>query len=103
MGQVEWAARLPNFIAGLVLVPLTAVLAYQLTADCRASLTVALLVAFSPLPSNSPPPPSPHPLMTTLVMAGFVAAVGKRPSWAGWWLGLAVATKYQAVLFVPLW
>ncbi len=102
VGQVEWAARLPNFIAGLVLVPLTAVLAYQLTADRRASLTAALLVALSPLAIQFTPTAFTDPLMTTLVMAGLVAAVGKRPSWAGWWLGLAVATKYQAVLFVPL-
>ena len=102
LGQVEWAARLPNFIAGLVLIPLTAVLAYQLTADRRASLTAALLVALSPLAIQFTPTAFTDPLMTTLVMAGLVAAVAKRPSWAGWWLGLAVATKYQAVLFVPL-
>ncbi len=77
LGQVEWAARLPNFMAGLVLIPLTAVLAYQLTADRRASLTAALLVALSPLAIQFTPTAFTDPLMTTLVMAGLVAAVGK--------------------------
>jgi 4-amino-4-deoxy-L-arabinose transferase-like glycosyltransferase len=102
VGQVEWAARLPNFVAGVVLVPLTAVLAYRLTADRQASTTAALLVALSPLAIQFTPTAFTDPLMTTLVVAGLVAAVGKRPWGAGLWLGLAVAVKYQAVLFVPL-
>lgn len=101
-GPVEWAARLPNFAASIWLIPLTAVLAHQLTADRRASYTAALLVALSPLAIQFSPTAFTDPLMTTLVVAGLVAAVGQRPRWAGLWLGLAMATKYQAVLFVPL-
>ena len=102
LGQVEWAARLPNLVAGVALVPLTAVLAYRLTADGRASFTAALLVALSPLAIQFTPTAFTDPLMTTLVVAGLVAAVAQRPRGAALWLGLAIATKYQAVLFVPL-
>jgi hypothetical protein len=41
-------------------------------------------------------------MLVALVMAGCLAAVYKRAGWAGFCLGLAIATKQQGLFFVPL-
>ncbi|MFQ5421605.1 MAG: glycosyltransferase family 39 protein, partial [Anaerolineae bacterium] len=48
-GPVQWAARLPDFIASILLIPLTARLVWRWYGDGLAAVMTAVLLAFSPL------------------------------------------------------
>jgi 4-amino-4-deoxy-L-arabinose transferase-like glycosyltransferase len=111
LGPKEMAARLPNLFASLVTVALT----YKVTARLafsaedsshhggwRAGVLAALLAALSPLAVAFGATAFTDPLMVTWAMASLLAASSARPGWAGFWLGLGLATKYQAALFLPL-
>ncbi len=109
-GPVEWAARLPAFIASLLLIPLTAQLARRLTGDRLAGLLAAAIMAVAPLAVQFSATAFGDPLLTVWLVAALYAAAepgrtGTRragPLWAGLLFGLALATKYQALLFAPL-
>ena len=110
-GPVEFAARLPSWIASLLLIPLTAQLARRLTGDRAAAVVAAFLVAVAPLAVQfSATAFSDAPLTLWLMAALYVAArphsspdrAGPWPWAAGLLFGLALATKYQALLFAPL-
>lgn len=112
LGPVAWAARLPNWIASLLLIPLVAGWARHLFAD-RTAHTTALLtaasVAFSPLAIRFSTSAVIDPLLTALLTGALWLASGaksaenpRRPLWAGAVFGLAVLAKYQAWLFLPL-
>jgi 4-amino-4-deoxy-L-arabinose transferase-like glycosyltransferase len=148
-GPVEWAARLPNFMVSVWLVPLTAVLYRHLYLTqrrrdaedgrhqtLRASLCLsrspwrsarinllipALIVACSPLAIQFSATAFTDPLLTFWLITSLSAiripySVNRPPLTAhrspltahcspltsGLLFGLAVATKYQAVLFLPL-
>ncbi len=126
-GPVEWAARLPNFIASLLCVPLVGVLAWRLYRDGRTAVLAAIILALSPLAIQFSATAFTDPLLTTLLCASLVCVVSSKrfssspqpsPSrerepdslplsggglgWgSGLLFGLALATKYQAVLFLP--
>lgn len=119
LGPVEWAARMPAFVASLLLVPLTGVLAWQLYRDDLSAILGAAFIAFSPLAIQFSATAFTDPIMTTLLFAALFCAACVRhfnPSakasspggrqdmafWSGLWFGLAAATKYQAWLFLPL-
>jgi 4-amino-4-deoxy-L-arabinose transferase-like glycosyltransferase len=102
-GPVEWAARLPNMIASILLIPLTAVFAWRLFHNNLAPLIAALLVATSPMAIQFSPTAFTDPLLTAFLIGSLLFAVGRtRPLWSGLFFGLAVFTKYQAWLFFPL-
>ena len=108
-GPVEFAARLPSWIASLLLIPLTAQLARRLTGDRAAAVVAAFLVAVAPLAVQfSATAFSDAPLTLWLIGALYAAARPLSPrdkAWpwaAGLLFGLALATKYQALLFAPL-
>lgn len=110
-GPEEFAARLPSWIASILLIPLTAQLAQRLTADRTAVVVAAAVVAVAPLAVQfSATAFSDAPLTLWLVAALTVATRppassprGRaRPLAAGLLFGLALATKYQALLFAPL-
>lgn len=109
-GPVEWAARWPSLIASLLLIPLTAQLALRLTGDRLAALLAAAVVALAPLSIQFSATAFSDPLLTMwLVAALALAARHNRQAslpasgfWAGFCFGLALATKYQALLFLPL-
>ncbi len=108
LGPQETAARLPSFIASLCLIPLTAQLARRLTGDRLAALIAALLVALAPLAIQFSATAFSDPALVFWLMAALYAAsapAGARPRAslaAGLLFGLALATKYQAILFAPL-
>ncbi len=111
LGPVEFAARLPSWIASLLLIPLTAQLARRLTGDRAAAVVAAAVVAVAPLAVQfSATAFSDAPLALWLMAALYVAArpvsspakTRAGPFLAGLLLGLALATKYQALLFAPL-
>jgi len=102
-GPVEWAARMPSLIASLLLIPLTAQLARRLTGDRLAAVLAALLVAVSPLAVQFSATAFSDPLLAFWLVAALTCACRPAPFAAGLLFGLALATKYQALLFAPLW
>ncbi len=109
-GPVEWVARLPNFVASLLLIPLTAVLAWRISGNRLAGITAALCLALTPLSIQFSATAYIDPLMTTLLVAACVGMARPsnktvssiRPLVAGLCFGLAITAKYQAWLFLPL-
>jgi 4-amino-4-deoxy-L-arabinose transferase-like glycosyltransferase len=111
LGPEEWAARLPSFIASLLLIPLTAQLARRLTGDRTAAIIAAVIVALAPLTIQFSATAFSDPLLAFWLMAalyivarrGNLGDTGRRdPLLTGVLFGLALATKYQALLFLPL-
>lgn len=110
-GPVEWAARLPNFVALLLLIPLTVRLYRRLYPspihksqftiyNSPLPLTaVALFLTLSPYAIQFAPTAYLDPLLVTLLVAALAA---RKPGWSGLLFGLALLTKYQALLFLPL-
>ena len=117
-GPVEWAARLPNWIASVLLVPLVGVLVWHLWRDEATAVFAALLVALSPLHIQFSATAFTDPMLLFWGMGALWYQVsGVRHQVAGGrvqltnrqchllsglCLGLAVATKHQGWLFVPL-
>lgn len=101
-GPVEWAARLPSFIASLLLIPLTARLAWRLRQRRATAVLAATIVALAPFAIQFAPSAFLDPLLTTLLTAALLAVVERRAAAAGLLFALAAATKYQAWLFLPL-
>lgn len=99
-GPVEWAARLPNWIASVVLVPLVGIWCWRVW-DGQTAVVASFATALNPYGVAFAPTAFTDPLMVTLAMIALVLA-DRRAGWAGIWLGLALLTKYQAVFFVPL-
>jgi len=110
LGPREMAARLPNLFASLLTVALTFSAARSLFPVIHSAphrnrctpLLAALLIALSPLAIAFGPTAFTDSMMAMWGMAAVLAAAGGRPAWAGLWLGLGLATKYQAILFLPL-
>jgi 4-amino-4-deoxy-L-arabinose transferase-like glycosyltransferase len=116
-GPVEWAARLPNWIASILLVPLTAQWVWRWygnddgrpTADGRhfpralwikPAVVAAMLVTLSPFAIQFSPTAFLDPLLL-FWLVGSMALID-RPGWSGILFGLALLTKHQAWLFLPL-
>jgi 4-amino-4-deoxy-L-arabinose transferase-like glycosyltransferase len=110
VGRVEVAGRLIGLMAGTLSVPLMWRLALISPAPFSqnwakgetSAIVAAAAMALSPFAILFSPTAFLDPLMLALVLASLVAVTRKRPSWAGLWLGLAVATKVQALIFLPL-
>lgn len=103
-GPVEWAARLPNFIASILLVPLTAVLFWRLYRDKWGLVVTAVVISFSPMAIQFSGSAFTDPLLTFWLVASLTASSrsARAPFVAGVFFGLAVITKYQGWLFLPL-
>jgi 4-amino-4-deoxy-L-arabinose transferase-like glycosyltransferase len=101
LGPTETAARLPSLIATGAIIGLTYRLGQTLY-NRRVGLLAAWLAALSPFTIQFAPTAFTDPLLTALVLAAGVAAAGAQSLWAGVWLGLAIATKQQALFFAPL-
>lgn len=109
MGSAEtWVARLVNLLASLLLVPLVVRLVMAVYSDRLAAFMAGALVVFSPLAVQYSSSAFLDPLLTTLLVAALLSTVqatsgtGRTRLAGGLLFGLAVATKYQAWLFLPL-
>jgi 4-amino-4-deoxy-L-arabinose transferase-like glycosyltransferase len=103
MGAVEWASRLPNFIASLLLVPLVAILAWRIYHNAAISVLAAIFVVLSPILIQYSSTAYTDPLLTTLLILSLLLVNDKsKPVLSGLLFGLAVAVKFQAWLFLPL-
>ncbi len=95
------AARWVSIMAGTLTIPVLAACARRWWGT-TAALVTALLAALSPFAISFAPTAFTDPL---LVLAGSLAltlAVRRRWFWSGVWLGVAVMTKQQGLLFAPL-
>ena len=101
-GPVEYAARWPNWIASILLIPLTGILAWKLYRRPGAAVLAAALLALFPLSIQFSATAFTDSLLTFWLVAGLTAVASQKPGWAGLLFGLALATKYQAILFLPL-
>jgi 4-amino-4-deoxy-L-arabinose transferase-like glycosyltransferase len=120
LGPEMVAARLPSFIASLVIIPLTAALAWGLYRNHITMLLAAAFVTFSPMAIQFSASGYIDPLMSCLIVASLAvlargqpgrakrttgarkAGIGRLAVLAGVLYGLAVISKYQAWLFIPL-
>jgi 4-amino-4-deoxy-L-arabinose transferase-like glycosyltransferase len=119
LGPVEWAARLPDLIASITLIPLSGLLAWGLFRNERLAVLTAALVTFSPLLIQFSATAYTDPLLTTLLVVSLYFITRTRLAVerggislgsteynsafiSGVFFGFAAATKYQAILFLPL-
>ena len=98
-------ARLPNFFASVLLVALIFRIYKSFHHSTRFAAVAALLLALSPLAIQFSATAFTDPLLTffligTLFWVGYRGEEGGRN--AGIFFGLALLTKYQALLFLPL-
>lgn len=116
-----WVSRVPSLAASVLLVPLTIRLVWQLYGDRLSTAVVAILVTFSPLLTAFSSTSFTDPLLAAWLTASIVCGSDCSFKWSGTGdavphghcdvrsafsmgllMGLAIATKYQAVLFIPL-
>lgn len=116
-----WVSRIPNLVASILVVPLIIRLTWLLYGDWMAAAIAGILIVFSPLLRTFSATAFTDPLVTTLLIASLVMAVSGEldcKPWAskgrergsavrdafmaGLFMGLAIVTKYQAALFIPL-
>ncbi len=119
LGPTEIAARLPNLIASILLIPLTGMLTWRLFRNSVTALIAAAIITTSPLLVQFSATGYTDPLLSALALASILfasstnilggnethASPQKRGRWAflsGLVFGLALATKYQALLLLPL-
>ena len=76
----EWPARLPNLIAGILTVPLTARLAHSLYRDGLVTLFATAVVSLSPLAIQFSATAFTDPLLTFWLLLAFVMVVHNRGS-----------------------
>jgi len=100
-GPSEVAARLPSELSSVASIALLYYLASRLYGRSVA-MVAAVLMAFSPFNILFAPTAFTDPLVVAWVLAALCLAVKGRLGWSGLVLGLAVATKQQGLLFVPL-
>lgn len=100
-GLSETVARWPSLLATVAAVPLVFGLGRRLY-DAQTGLLAAALFVLSPFTILFAPTALTDPLLVTLLLAACWAAASGRPAWAGLLAGLALATKQQAVFFLPL-
>ncbi|MBP6472473.1 MAG: phospholipid carrier-dependent glycosyltransferase [Chloroflexi bacterium] len=79
LGPTEIAARLPNFIASILLVPLVGVWAWRLYGDEVTAVLAVLLLALSPFAIQFSATAFTDPLLTFWLVVAFAAVVKRIP------------------------
>ncbi|MBI5666642.1 MAG: hypothetical protein HZC41_01430 [Chloroflexi bacterium] len=99
----EFAARVPNVFASILLVAAMGALAKRLyPKDVGTRSIVSLLVALSPFALAFSATAFTDGLMLLFIVLSLWLAAARRPLWAGVWLALGFAGKQQALLYAPL-
>ncbi len=104
-GPSELALRLPGMLAGILVVPATYGLARRAYGGATGERTARLaagLLALSPFAILFAPTAFTDPWLTLWLVVAAWAALARRGLVAGLALGLAVASKQQGVLAIPL-
>lgn len=100
-GPSETAARLPSLLASVTSIALLYLLARQLY-DRPSALVTAALLAASPFAVSFAPTAFLDAVLGMWVLAACLAATRAHWVGAGAMLGLAAATKWEGVMFLPL-
>ncbi|NDJ62495.1 MAG: phospholipid carrier-dependent glycosyltransferase [Chloroflexi bacterium] len=98
----EFAARVPNVFAGIILIAVVYALARQLYRDRVVAAWAALLVACAPPLIRFSASAFTDSLMLLFMTTSLLAAVRGRLLWSGVWLMLGIAAKPQAIYALPL-
>lgn len=101
-GEGALAARLPGALAGVALAAAVYGLARRLYGGAGVPLLAALLTALSPLAISYSASAFTDALMLPLAALALAAGAGGRWLAGGLLLGLAVASKHQAIYYLPL-
>jgi 4-amino-4-deoxy-L-arabinose transferase-like glycosyltransferase len=101
LGETQTAARLVSIFSGGLTVVVVFVLARKLYGTPPA-IVAAWLVALSPFMILFTPTAFTDSLLVLLILASAAAAAYRRAGLAAVFLGLALATKQQALFFIPL-
>jgi len=101
-GNSEFAVRLPGLTAGLLTIPLAAMLSRALYGERWAAIGAATGLALSPFAILFSATAFADLPMVALGLGGCVAAARGRPGWAGVLAGLACATKQSGVVWLLL-
>ncbi|MBK8795709.1 MAG: glycosyltransferase family 39 protein [Anaerolineales bacterium] len=100
-GATPAAARLLNIACSTLTIAVVAALA-RAWWGARAALFAALWMALNPFAISFAPTAFTDPLLVLAGMLALLAAVRRQLFWAGVWLGIALMTKQQGLLFAPL-
>lgn len=100
-GATPLGARVPNILFSTLSIAVVVALARQWWGS-RAGLVAGLLMALSPFAISFASTAFTDPLMVLAGLLAVYAAARRHPAWAGAWLGVAVMTKQQGLLFVPV-
>jgi 4-amino-4-deoxy-L-arabinose transferase-like glycosyltransferase len=101
-GVSEFAIRMPDLAASMLSIPLVYALACRLYRDRRVGLVAAAVMALTPYPVLFGAAAFTDAVLVGWVLAACYAALSDRWGWAGLLLGLAFASKQQAVVLAPL-
>jgi hypothetical protein len=101
LGPSEASARLVNIFASLLTIPVVAATACHLWGR-TAGLATALLLALNPFAISFAATAYTDPLLVLWGSLALHAAITGRGFWAGLWLGAAIMTKQQGLLYLPV-
>jgi len=101
-GVSEFAIRLPGLAASLLSIPLIYTLARRWYDDRTTALVAAAVMALTPYPVLFGATAFTDPVLVGWWLAACCAALSLRWGWAGLLLGLAFASKPQAIVLAPL-
>lgn len=100
-GPSPAGARLVSIMASTLLVPVTALLTRRLAGE-TAGIIAALLLALNPFAISFGPTVYTDTLLVLFGMLSLSLVARRRTVWAGIWLGAAIMTKQQGLLYAPL-
>lgn len=95
------SARLLNILFSTLTIPVLASTARRWWGDW-AGIAAAVLAALNPYAVSFAPTAYVDPLLLLAGALALALAAHQRTFWAGLWLGVAIMTKQQGLLFVPL-
>lgn len=102
LGDSEFATRLPNAFASLIILALVFTLARHLTQNLTVATFAMLLVTLSPMDIAFSISGFADTQLSLWLLATALLLIQQRWGWAGLSFGLALATKQTALWFTPL-
>jgi len=101
LGPTQATAQWLNIAISTLTVPIVALIAQQLWGR-RAAWIAALVYTLNPFAISFAPTAFTDPLLVLTGMLALLFALRGRAGGAGFWLGAAIMTKQQGVLYAPL-
>ena len=101
LGTDPAASRYLNIAISTLTIPVVAALATRLWHG-RSGLAAAAAMAFSPYAISFSPTLFTDPLLVLAGSLGIYFALRRRLYWTGFWVGVAIMTKQQGLLYLPL-